>query len=452
MALYSSLVFRKANALLLPLALLVAIQLVAQPKNDLGLKRMDAFRSQQALIAGSPYKQLQWRNVGPDLISGRVTEVAGIAGNKNIIFASFATGGFWKTTDAGETWTPLTDKLGTQSIGAFALAPSNPDIIYIGTGEANIFRASLPGMGMFKSLDGGKSWKHIGLTNTGTIARILVHPTNPNIVYAAASGNEWSYNVDRGLYKSTDGGSTWSRVLGNDEKTGAIDIVMDPSNPDLLIVSTWNRIRRRWSDPVPEDGDYIYKSMDAGKTWKKLTEGLPETKFTGRVGLAMSKSNPNVVYAYVDNHTPKRDPKPGELDPYGRPIQVIPFGVQVYRSNDKGEHWSKVSTEDEKLERFAGTYGWVFGQIRVDPNNENVVYIMGVPLAKSTDGGKTFQMMRGTEKEVILLTVITMRCGLILPIVSTSSMVTMVELCFRTTEEHDGKISSVRFRPHNFII
>ncbi|MBM3444225.1 MAG: hypothetical protein FJX83_04475 [Bacteroidetes bacterium] len=382
----------------LGLLFLSGFQLFAQPKNGLGTKRMEAFRVQQALIAASPYKQLQWRNVGPDLISGRVTEVAGIPGNKNIIFASFATGGFWKTSDAGENWIPLTDKLGTQSIGAFALAPSNPDIIYLGTGEANIFRASLPGMGMFKSIDGGKNWKHIGLTNSGTLARIIVHPTNPNIVYAAASGNEWSYNNDRGLYKSIDGGSNWTKVLGNDEKTGAIDIVMDPSNPDLLIVSTWNRIRRRWSDPVPEDGDYLYKSTDAGKTWKKLTDGLPETNYTGRVGLAMSKSNPNVVYAYVDNHTPKRDPKPGELDPYGRPIQVIPFGVQVYRSNDKGEHWSKVSTEDEKLERFAGTYGWVFGQIRVDPNDENVVYIMGVPLAKSTDGGKTFQMMRGTEK------------------------------------------------------
>lgn len=392
-------IFKTGSILILSSLFLLSSIGFAQSSNDAGTGRVASFKQHQALNAGSPYKKMQWRNVGPDLISGRVTEVAGLPGNKNVIFASFATGGFWKTADAGETWMPLTDQLGTLSIGAFALAPSNPDIIYLGTGEANILRASLPGMGAYKSTDGGKTWKSIGLTNTGTIARILVHPKNPNVVYVAAGGNEWSYNQDRGLFKTTDGGATWKRILGNDVKTGAIDMVMDPTNPDLLIVSTWNRIRRRWSDPVPEDGDYVYKTTDGGANWKKLTTGLPETKFTGRIGLTFSKSNPNVVYAYVDNHTPKREPKAGELDPYGRPIQVIPFGVQVYRSDDKGESWRKVSTEDEKLERFAGTYGWVFGQIRVDPNNENVVYIMGVPLAKSTDGGKTFQVMRGTDKE-----------------------------------------------------
>jgi photosystem II stability/assembly factor-like uncharacterized protein len=405
MILFSKL--NRRNTLVFKLFLLFSIlllvlglgQLFAQPSNDAGTGRVASFKQHQALNAASPYKKMQWRNVGPDLISGRVTEVAGLPGNKNVIFASFATGGFWKTVDAGETWMPLTDQLGTLSIGAFALAPSNPDIIYLGTGEANIFRASLPGMGAYKSIDGGKTWKSIGLTNTGTIARIVVHPSNPNVAYVAAGGNEWSYNNDRGLYKTTDGGATWKKMLGNDVKTGAIDIVMDPTNPELLIVSTWNRIRRRWSDPVPEDGDYVYKTTDGGANWKKLTTGLPETKFTGRIGLTFSKSNPNVVYAYVDNHTPKREPKAGELDPYGRPIQVIPFGVQVYRSDDKGESWRKVSTEDEKLERFAGTYGWVFGQIRVDPNDENVVYIMGVPLAKSSDGGKTFQVMRGTDKD-----------------------------------------------------
>jgi photosystem II stability/assembly factor-like uncharacterized protein len=342
---------------------------------------------------------MAWRNVGPDLISGRCTEVQGIAGNRNIIFASFASGGFWKTNDAGETWNSLTDQLGTQAIGSFGVAPSNADIIYIGTGEANIFRASFSGMGVFKTSDGGKNWKAVGLENTGTISRIVVHPSNPNLVYVSAGGNEWSYNNDRGIYKSENGGKSWTRILGSDEKTGGVDIVMDPSNPNILIASTWNRIRKRWSDPVPADGDYLYKTTDAGKTWKKLTNGLPETKYTGRIGLAFSKSSPNVVYAYVDNHTPKREPKEGELDPYGRPIQVIPFGVQVYRSEDKGENWKKVSAEDEKLERFAGTYGWVFGQIRVDPNNENIVYIMGVPLAKSVDGGKTFNVMRGSDKD-----------------------------------------------------
>ncbi len=390
--------FRSSRLFALLVFTISSIVGFAQTRDTQGTLRQSAFRAHQLLKTNSPYKNLQWRNVGPDLISGRCTEVLGVPGDKSTIYASFASGGLWKTSNAGDTWEPLTDQLGTLSIGSFAVSSSSPNIMYVGTGESNIFRASLPGMGAYKSIDGGKTWSSVGLTNTGTIARVRIHPTNPNVVYVAAGGNEWSYNKDRGLYKTTDGGKTWTKLLGNDEKTGVVDIVMDPSDPEVLIVSTWNRIRRRWSDPVPEDGDYIYKTTDGGKSWKKLTQGLPETKFTGRIGLTISKSNPSILYAYIDNHTPKRDPKAGELDPYGRPIQVIPYGVQVYKSEDKGESWKKVSTEDDKLERFAGTYGWVFGQIRVDPNNPDVVYIMGVPLAKSVDGGKTFNVMRSNQK------------------------------------------------------
>jgi photosystem II stability/assembly factor-like uncharacterized protein len=367
----------------------------AQNRPSSGADRQKAFQQQKALAAKSPYKSLQWRNIGPDNISGRVSEVLGVPGNKNIIWASFATGGFWKTEDAGKSWKPLFDNEGTLSVGSFDVAKSNPNIIYLGSGEANIFRASLPGMGVYKSEDGGKSWKHIGLENTSTISRVIIHPSNPNHVYVAASGNK-----ERGLYETTDGGKTWKRLI-NDDPNGVIDLVMHPTDPKTMYASTWNRIRLRWSDPTPQDGDFIWKTTDGGKTWSKLTNGLPQTKFTGRVGLALSRSNPNILYAYIDNHTPKREPKAGELDPYGRPIQVIPFGVQVWRSDDAGQNFAKVSTEDDKLERFAGTYGWVFGQIRVDPTNPEVVYIMGVPIAKSTDGGKTFNMMRpdrGSER------------------------------------------------------
>jgi photosystem II stability/assembly factor-like uncharacterized protein len=390
--------FSRHSGLLATALLLSTTMAPAQQKPTDGAFRLRAFEQHRKLTDASPYRGLAWRNAGPDIISGRCTEVAGIPGDRNRMYASFATGGFWKTTDAGRTWTPLFDGQATQSIGCFALAPSNPDIIYLGTGEANIFRASLPGVGIYKSIDGGLTWKHAGLTNTGTLARIVVHPTNPDIAYAAAGGHEWSYNADRGVYKTTDGGQTWKKILGNDDHAGAIDIVMDPSDPNTLLASTWNRIRRRWSDPVPEDGDHVYKTTDGGATWQVSDAGLPETKFTGRIGLAFSRSNPDVVYASVDNHTPKRAPKPNELDPYGRPIEVIPYGVQVYRSNDKGGHWTRVSTEDDKLERFAGTYGWVFGQIRVDPKREDVVYILGVPMARSTDGGKTFQVMRAEDK------------------------------------------------------
>lgn len=359
-----------------------------------GTARIASFKKQSALIQSSPYKKLQWRNIGPDNISGRCTDVWGIKGNPNIIYATFASGGLWKTEDGGKTWKSIFDKYGTINFGNMAIAPSNNNILYAGTGEANIFRASLPGIGMFKSTDAGKTWQHIGLENTSTISRVVVHPTNPNIVYAAAGGNEWSYNPDRGVYQTTDGGKTWKKILYQDEKTGCNDLRMDPSDPNIIYASMWNRIRKRWSDPVPEDGDHIYKTTDGGKTWKPLTNGLPDTKRTGRVGLAISESNPNVVYAFVDNHESKREVKEGELDPYGRPRDFVAKGVEVYRSNDKGENWNKMSENDDFMERICGTYGWVFGQIRVNPLDENTIYIMGVPMGKSTDGGKTWQPFR----------------------------------------------------------
>ena len=366
-----------------------------RPSN--GTVKIAAFKQHQSLLKSSAYKNLLWRNVGPDFVSGRCTDVWGISGNKNIIYATFATGGLWKSDNAGKTWSSIFDQFGTQSIGNMALAPSNPDIIYVGTGEANIFRASLPGIGMFKSVDAGKTWKHIGLENTSTIARVVVHPANPSIVYAAAGGNEWSYNTDRGVYQSLNAGKTWKKILGNDDKTGCIDLRMDPSDPNIIYASMWNRIRKRWSDPVPEDSDYIYKTTDGGKTWKPLTNGLPVTKTTGRIGLDISKSNPAVVYAFVDNHDKKREPKKDELDSYGRIKEIIVKGVEVYRSNDKGEHWMKMTENNDYMERFCGTYGWVMGQIRVNPLDENCLYILGLAMAKSADGGKTWKPFKPVD-------------------------------------------------------
>ena len=377
--------------LLAALQNLQAQNFVSNQRPNKGTDRIAAFNQHQAAINASAYKKLQWRNVGPDNISGRCTDVWGISGNKNIVYAAFATGGLWKTEDAGKTWLPLFDKQATQSIGNMAIAPSNNNIIYVGTGEANIFRASLPGIGMFKSADAGKTWQHIGLENTSTIARVVVHPTDASTVFVAAGGNEWSYNNDRGVYQTTDGGKTWKKILGNDDKTGCIDLRMDPSDPNIIYASMWNRIRKRWSDPVPEDNDHIYKTTDGGKTWKPLTIGLPDTKYTGRIGLAIAQSNPSVIYAFVDNHEKKREPKPGETDPYGRIRDIVVKGVEVYRSNDKGESWNKMSESNDFMERFCGTYGWVMGQIRVNPLDENCLYILGLAMAKSNDAGKTWK-------------------------------------------------------------
>jgi photosystem II stability/assembly factor-like uncharacterized protein len=350
-----------------------------------------AFEQQQSMSQSSPYNNVNWRAIGPDVISGRVTDVEGIPGDSNIIYAGFATSGLWKTTDAGENWLPLFDDHPTLSIGDIAIAPSNKDIVYVGTGEANIFRASLPGKGLFKTMDGGKTFTSVGLEHSGTIARILVHPKDPNIVYAAASGNEWKYNQDRGIYKTMDGGKTWQKIHYIDDKTGCIDIVMDPSNPDVIYASMWNRIRKRFSDPQPEDGDFLYKTSDGGKSWQKIHNGLPDTKNTGRIGIAISASKPNVLYAFVDDHNIKRAPLPNETDSYERSVQKVVIGGAIYRSEDSGATWSKRGEVHDFFKPFSGTYGWVFSQIRVHPTNPDQIYALGVNMGKSNDGGKTWQ-------------------------------------------------------------
>ncbi len=364
-----------------------------------GTQKLTAYQQQVQLLKQSPYKNLKWRLTGPNNTSGRSTDVVGITGNPNIIYAAFATSGLWKTEDAGIHWKSLFDKEATLSIGNIALAPSDNNVLYAGTGEANIFRASLPGIGMYKTTDGGKSFKHIGLENTGTIARVVIHPNDANIVYVAASGNEWTYNKDRGVYMTRDGGKTWKQILYVDEKSGCIDLVMDPSDPSILYASMWNRIRKRWSDPMPEEGDHLYKTTDGGKTWKIIAAGLPDTKSTGRIGLAVSQSNPNILYAFVDDHNKKRDPRPGETDSYERKVQKVVIGGAIYRSADKGESWEKMGEVHDFFRPFSGTYGWVFSQIRVNPKNENEIYALGVSMGKSEDGGKTWKMFRPSDKK-----------------------------------------------------
>jgi len=354
-------------------------------------QRLKWHAEHMAMKSSSMFKDLTWRYVGPDMISGRCTDVDVPRGSKHTIYAGSATGGLWKTVNSGITWEPILDDAASLSIGDIAIAPSDPNVVYVGTGEANIFRASSAGVGIYKSTDAGETWEHMGLTATYTIGRIQVHPRNPDIAYVAASGHEWTNNKERGVYKTTDGGKTWELVLFVADHIGVVDLVMDPKRPKTLYASSWNRIRRRWSDPQPGPGDGLYKTTDGGKNWKEINNGLPDREKTGRIGIDIARSNPKVLYAYVDNHNPGRMPEEGERDAYGRlktGRKIV--GAEVYRSDDRGETWEKVSETNAMMEGYGGTYGWVFGQIKVDPTDEDIVYIMGLSLSRSTDGGKTF--------------------------------------------------------------
>jgi len=366
--------------------------------------RLKAFDQHQAMMQASPFKDLKWQFLGPKNVSGRSIDLAVAAprGKNYTIYVAAATGGLWKTENEATTWQPVFEQGPSTTIGDVTIAPSNPDIVWMGTGEANIFRSSQAGAGVYKSVDAGKTWQHMGLTGTYTIPRIVIHPANPDVVYVAASGHEWTNNAERGVYKTADGGKTWDKVLFVDDKTGAIDLVMDPADPNTLYASTWQRIRLKWNDPrnfADYAGSGIHKSTDGGKTWAPINRGLPEPRFRGRIGLDVCRSAPNVVYAFVDNYELSREPTEEEkADPYGLPSSGFIKGATVYRSDDKGATWTQMSglTPEQKtfMERHSNTYGWVFGQIRVDPNDANTIYTMGLSLNVSYDGGKTFQRLQ----------------------------------------------------------
>jgi photosystem II stability/assembly factor-like uncharacterized protein len=360
-------------------------------------KGYDTYRS---MTQSSPYRSIPWQFLGPTNFSGRATDIAVADRNgTRRVYVAFATSGVWKTDDNGSTWQPVFENQASTSIGDIAVAPSNSDVVWIGTGEANLFRASMAGVGLFKSTDGGRTFTHAGLTDTQTIARIVVHPSNPDIVYVAASGHEWTDNETRGVFKTTDGGRTWSKVLYRSPRTGAIDLTIDPSDPNTLYAAMWQRVRRKWSDPRVELGyseGGVWKTTDAGKTWTDASEGLPAAQFRGRIGVDVSASNPNVLYAFVDNYDQGRPAREGERDAYTRPIfEARIKSAEIYRSDDKARTWRKLTENNDFMMGHSGTYGWVFGQIRVDPTNENTIYTLGLGLNVSRDAGKTFTSLRG---------------------------------------------------------
>jgi photosystem II stability/assembly factor-like uncharacterized protein len=406
----------KWNRLFLVASLLALIILIAplQAKKEKTPKRVHStdpalrlewFENHKEMKKNSHFKDLKWQFLGPTNVSGRCTDIDVIMpkGKSYTIYVAAASGGVWKTVNEGTTWEPVFDQEASTSIGDVAIAPSNNQIIWVGTGEANIFRSSMAGCGIYKSTDEGKTWAHLGLAGTNTIARIVIHPQDPDVVYVAASGHEWTDNEERGVYKTEDGGESWSKILYVDEKTGAIDLVMDPSDPSILYAAMWQRMRKKWNDPRNEkgySGSGIYKTTDGGAKWEPINNGLPDAVYRGRIGIDLCQTKPNVIYALVDNYELAREITDEDTaDTYGVPSSGFIKGATVYRSDDKGANWAQVSglTPESKqyMERHSSTYGWVFGQLRVDPNDENTVYSMGLALNVSYDGGKTFERLRG---------------------------------------------------------
>lgn len=396
--------------LLISLAILLPIILTAQVKQAIpdGKEKVKLFKKQIEMKQTSSLKDLHWQYVGPTNISGRCTDVEAISprGDNYTIWVGSATSGVWKSTNEGTTFESVFDEMPTASIGDIAIDPKNPDVVWVGTGEANIFRSSNAGCGVYKTTDGGKSWNLMGLENTFTIGRIRIHPENPDIVYVAATGHEWTENKERGLFMTIDGGKTWKKILSIDKKTGVFDLVLNPSNPEILYCTSWQRQRLKWNDPrtySDHKNNGVWKSVNGGKNWKKINNGLPAAHHRGRIGIDIAASNPEVLYAYVDNYEIASQAKPGETDAYGRQKKDIIKGTTIYKTSDAGENWVQVSSLTEETQKYmarhSGTYGWVFGQIRVDPNDENTIYTMGIMLNKSTDGGKTFSRLRGPHAD-----------------------------------------------------
>jgi photosystem II stability/assembly factor-like uncharacterized protein len=328
-------------------------------------------------------------------MGGRITAVAVAEGNAQLMYVAAASGGVWKTTDGGTTWAPVFEHQGTSSIGDVAVAPSNPDVVWVGTGEANPRNSVSWGDGVYRSTDGGKSWKHMGLKETQHIGRVVIHPRDPNVVYVAALGRLWGPNPERGVYRTADGGKTWDLVKFIDADTGFIDLAMDPSDPNTLYAAAYCVRRDGFSGGNPAVqtglGAGLYKTSDGGKTWTRLTRGLPG-RLLGRCGLAVSRKDPRIVYAVVqtDRSSVSKTGQGPNLrkrvvtDAAGRKFLVdfTPDDGGVFRSADGGRTWAFVNSLCPRP--------FYYGQIRIDPNDPRRVYVLGVSFFASADGGRTF--------------------------------------------------------------
>lgn len=319
--------------------------------------------------AGTPERlleALQFRNVGPATFGGRILDIEAHPSQPNTFYVGSASGGIFKTVNNGTTWTPIFDDQTTCAVGDIAIAPSNPDILYVGTGENTSTRSAHFGDGVYKSLDGGKTWKHLGLKESRRIGQIVVDRKNPDIAYVAAMGYVYKGGGEKGVYKTTDGGTTWKQVLkGDNEHTGFIDLAMDPKNGRVLYAASHDRLRRAWSIRENGPGAAIYKSTDAGATWAKLAGGLPTGDNVGRIGLAVFPKDGRLLYAFID-------------------MKGQGGGGMLYRSMDAGKSWKKVN----ETRLSGGTY---YSRVFVDPNAPDIIYCPNLNMMRSDDGGKTFR-------------------------------------------------------------
>lgn len=410
--------------------------------------QQQSWKQHQKLVNNSDYKNLPWRNIGPVVQGGRVVAIRASVQNDNVLYIAYASGGIWKSENKGMTFEPMTDHLPTQIIGGFDVDPKNDQVLWIGTGENNSSRSSYAGMGVYKSTDAGKSWKHMGLGDTSRIGDLIVDPQDSNRIYVAALGPLYSKGGDRGVFVSEDAGNTWNKVLKGDKVTGFVDLSV-ASNGDVY-ASAWQRERKAWDFIESGTGSKIYKSSNKGKNWKELTNGLPTGKYVGRMGVDAAQSDANIVYVVVDNQeilpesqwdmgdtainakrlktmsteelllqdeknlekflrannfppkttaeTIREKLKDGSMNPQelvkslkdanSNLFNTDIKGLEVYRSDDAGNSFYK--THELPLSNVVFTYGYYFGKIHVDPNDADTIYTMGVPLIKSIDGGKSW--------------------------------------------------------------
>jgi photosystem II stability/assembly factor-like uncharacterized protein len=447
------------RTLILILLVFSASTLGAQPNPSNWEDIHGAWQKRIELTKSTRLADYPARNIGPTIMSGRITDIV-VSKDPSVYYVGFASAGIFKTVNNGTSFEPIFDEQGSMGIGDMAIAPSNDSVIYVGTGENNSSRSSYAGNGIYRSDDAGKTWTYCGIAAAHHVGRIVVHPTDPMTLWVGILGALYSKSEDRGVYKSVNGGKSWTQTLFVEDSVGVVDLVIDPTNPNNLIAASWERSRAAWEFKEGGAGSAIYRSTDGGDTWVKSVAGFPSGEHVGRIGLAIAASDPNIVYAILDNQKEEKIEEeeedaskltlaqvskmlPGQfaeleekvvtafLKDNGFPekytykvvqkdlkkgvytcadlgnyfgdanadlFKTSIIGPELYRSNDQGQTWSKVNAY--KIEGVFNTYGYYFGQVRVDPVDADIVYIFGVPLLVSEDGGKNWGRLDTTRIHV----------------------------------------------------